>query len=85
MSSVIKFKTVLALPRIVFNVASELVNPNKYAAAVIEAEESGSGLWTVLVYSVIFSGCPNKEICRPFLFNGLILGTCSYFGADSAT
>jgi hypothetical protein len=35
--------------------------------------------------SVLFSGCPNKEIGRPFIFNGLIIGTCSYFGADSAT
>jgi hypothetical protein len=31
------------------------------------------------------SGCPNQEIGRTFLFGGLIIGTFSYFGADSAT
>jgi hypothetical protein len=32
-----------------------------------------------------FSGCPNQEIGQTFLFQGLIIGTSSYFGADSAT
>jgi hypothetical protein len=32
-----------------------------------------------------FSNCPNQEIGLPFIFKGLIIGTCSYFGADSAT
>jgi hypothetical protein len=33
----------------------------------------------------IFSGCPNKEIGQTFIFKGHKIGTCSYFGADSAT
>jgi hypothetical protein len=30
-------------------------------------------------------GCPNKEIREPFLFKGLILRKCSYFGVESVT
>jgi hypothetical protein len=35
-------------------------------------------------HSGIFSCCPNQEIGWPFQFKGLILGTCSYFGAEAA-
>jgi hypothetical protein len=31
----------------------------------------------------LFNGCSNQEIWWPFLFKGLIIGTCSYFGAYS--
>jgi hypothetical protein len=32
-----------------------------------------------------FSGCPHQEIGWLFLFKGLMIGTSSYFGVDSAT
>jgi hypothetical protein len=35
--------------------------------------------------SGLFSGCPNQEIGQIFLFEGHKIGTCCYFGADSAT
>jgi hypothetical protein len=38
-----------------------------------------------MLTSGFFSGCPNQEIGRPFLFKGPILGTSSYFVVDSAT
>jgi hypothetical protein len=33
----------------------------------------------------LFWGCQNQEIGWPFLFKALIIGTSSYFGADSTT
>jgi hypothetical protein len=41
--------------------------------------------WEWLECQWLFSGCPNQEIGWPVLFKGLIIETCSYFGADSAT
>jgi hypothetical protein len=41
-------------------------------------------LWNI-VHSDFFSGCTNQEIGRTSLSGGLIIGTFSYFGADSAT
>jgi hypothetical protein len=35
--------------------------------------------------SNVFAGCQNQEIGWPFLFKGHKIGTCSSFGADSAT
>ena len=40
-----------------------------------------SWLW----HSGFFSGCPNQEIGRPFIFLGIIIGTSPYLGADSTT
>jgi hypothetical protein len=34
---------------------------------------------------VVFQWLPNQEIGRTFLFKGLVIGTSSYFGADSTT
>jgi hypothetical protein len=68
--------TVLAPLRIIWNVASELVCSSSHRS--IGERIRG-------VCSVIFCGCPNIEIRWPFLFNGLRLRTCSYFGADSTT
>jgi hypothetical protein len=31
-----------------------------------------------------FSGCPNQEVDKIFILKGHKIGTCSYFGADSA-
>jgi hypothetical protein len=39
----------------------------------------------ILLYAVVYSGCPNQEIRWSFLFKGLIIRTFSYFGLDSAT
>jgi hypothetical protein len=38
-----------------------------------------------VVDSGFFSGCPNQERGRTFLFKGHKIGTCSHFGADYAT
>jgi hypothetical protein len=38
-----------------------------------------------VTYNDFFSGCPNQEIGRAFLFKVHNIGTSSYFGVDSAT
>jgi hypothetical protein len=49
------------------------------------AKGSGKGEDSGRLGHFDFSGCPNQEIGWTFLFNGIIIGACSYFGADSAT
>jgi hypothetical protein len=33
--------------------------------------------------SFVFSGCASIEIGRPFIFEGLVIVTCSYCGSDT--
>jgi hypothetical protein len=42
------------------------------------------GRGVVISFSDFFSGCQNQEIGRLFLLVGIIIGTSSYFGVDSA-
>jgi hypothetical protein len=47
-----------------------------------------NGLATIVVNACtncIFSGCTNQEIGWTFPFKGIIIGTLSYLGMDSAT
>jgi hypothetical protein len=38
-----------------------------------------AGLTVMCNHTSGFSGCPNQEVGWPFLFNGLLIGTCSTF------
>jgi hypothetical protein len=51
----------------------------------LDGKRGGRRALHSIVTSDFFSGCPIQEIGQTFLFKGHKVGTCSYFGADSAT
>jgi hypothetical protein len=69
---------------------SIIINNSSIMVSFIIIVIISSSTWLpllILVYPFndFYSGCPNQEIGRPFLFKGLVVRTTSYFGADSTT
>jgi hypothetical protein len=49
------------------------------------AAGAGALMFIAPVGGGLFSGCPNQEVVRTCVIEGLVIRTCSYFGADFTT